>query len=434
MEKNLTPKKIVEELDKYIISQEEAKKSVAISLRNRHRRKMIEDCEMRMEITPKNIILIGSTGVGKTEIARRLAKIVDAPFIKVEATKYTEVGYVGKDVESIIKDFANITFKNLKDKKIESLKENYYEATIEELAKIHRPYDVLNDEMKKNIIHEIKSGDLDDVEIELEILKHKTTHGDMSLMNNDDVKSIISNIVGDIKGEKKLVKFKIKSAIQYLLNEKINSELDEEELFYATVEKVQEDGIVFIDEIDKIVEKEGSERGEISRQGVQRDLLPIIEGCTVITKYGAVKTDHILFIGAGSFSQSNPSDMMPELQGRFPVKVKLENLMKKDFIRILTEVKYNILDQYKALLEKDMVELIFTKTGIEAIAGLAVTMNEKVENLGARRLSAILESLLQDIMFNAPYEETKKITIDKKFIFKIFQEEYKEEDLDKYIL
>ncbi|MGL4534293.1 MAG: AAA family ATPase, partial [Fusobacteriaceae bacterium] len=247
-------------------------------------------------------------------------------------------------------------------------------------------------------------------------------------------KSIISNIVGDIKGEKKPVKFKIKSAIQYLLNEKINSELDEEELFYATVEKVQEDGIVFIDEIDKIVEKEGSERGEISRQGVQRDLLPIIEGCTVITKYGAVKTDHILFIGAGSFSQSNPSDMMPELQGRFPVKVKLENLMKKDFIRILTEVKYNILDQYKALLEKDMVELIFTKTGIEAIAGLAVTMNEKVENLGARRLSAILESLLQDIMFNAPYEETKKITIDKKFIFKIFQEEYKEEDLDKYIL
>ncbi|MGL4533972.1 MAG: AAA family ATPase, partial [Fusobacteriaceae bacterium] len=190
MEKNLTPKKIVEELDKYIISQEEAKKSVAISLRNRHRRKMIEDCEMRMEITPKNIILIGSTGVGKTEIARRLAKIVDAPFIKVEATKYTEVGYVGKDVESIIKDLANITFKNLKDKKIESLKENYYEATIEELAKIHRPYDVLNDEMKKNIIHEIKSGDLDDVEIELEILKHKTTHGDMSLMNNDDVKSI----------------------------------------------------------------------------------------------------------------------------------------------------------------------------------------------------------------------------------------------------
>ncbi|MGL5056067.1 MAG: AAA family ATPase, partial [Fusobacteriaceae bacterium] len=291
-----------------------------------------------------------------------------------------------------------------------------------------------NDEMKKKIIHEIKSGDLDDVEIELEILKHKTTHGDMSLMNNEDVKSIISNIVGDIKGEKKPVKFKIKSAIQYLLNEKINSELDEEELFYATVEKVQEDGIVFIDEIDKIVEREGSERGEISRQGVQRDLLPIIEGCTVMTKYGAVKTDHILFIGAGSFSQSSPSDIMPELQGRFPVKVKLKNLTKKDFIRILTEVKYNILDQYKALLEKDMVELIFTKTGIDGIAGLAVTMNEKVENLGARRLSAILESLLQDIMFNAPYEETKKITIDKKFIFKIFQEEYKEEDLDKYIL
>lgn len=441
MEKNLTPIKIVEELDKYIISQEEAKKSVAISLRNRYRRKMIEDKELRMEITPKNIILIGSTGVGKTEIARRLAKITDAPFIKVEATKYTEVGYVGKDVESIIKDLANITFKDLKDRKLESLKEGYYEEVIEEIGKIYRPYDVLNDEIKASIISQIKSGDLDEVEIELP--KHRKNSHEMSVIevggseedeNSDHVKSIISNIIGDIKGEKKTIKLKIKSAIEYLLNEKVNSELDEEEIFYETVKKVQEDGIVFIDEIDKIVEREGSERGEVSRQGVQRDLLPIIEGCSVMTKYGVVRTDHILFIGAGSFSQSSPSDIMPELQGRFPVRVKLKNLEKKDFIRILTEVKFNMLEQYKALLEKDMVDLVFTKTGVDSIAGLAVTMNEKIENLGARRLHGILETLLQEIMFSAPYEERKKISIDKRFIFKIFQEEYKEEDLDKYIL
>ena len=441
MEKNLTPIKIVEELDKYIISQEEAKKSVAISLRNRHRRKKIEDGEMRAEITPKNIILIGSTGVGKTEIARRLAKIADAPFIKVEATKYTEVGYVGKDVESIIKDLANLTFKNLKDRKLESLKKDYYEEVVEQIGKIYKPYDSLNDEAKANIVSQIKSGDLD--EIEIEFLKHRVTNSQMPSIEvgdseengkNEHIKSVISNMIGDIKGEKKTIKLKIKSAIQYLLNEKVNSELDEEQIFYETVIKVQEDGIVFIDEIDKIVEREGNERGGISRQGVQRDLLPIIEGCTVMTKYGAVKTDHILFIGAGSFSQCSPSDIMPELQGRFPVKVKLKNLEKKDFIKILTEVNYNLLEQYKALLEKDMVELVFTKTGIDSIAGLAVTMNEKVENLGARRLHIILESLLQDIMFNAPYEERKKITIDKRFIFKIFQEEYREEDLDKCIL
>lgn len=330
MRENLTPKKIVEELDRYIVSQDEAKKSVAISLRNRYRRKSIGDDELRKEITPKNIILIGNTGVGKTEIARRLAKIAQAPFIKVEATKYTEIGYAGNDVESIIKDLANIAYKQIREE-----------------------------------------------------------------------------------------------AEQELSKEDIDSEV---------IDRVQEDGIVFIDEIDKIVERENDSRGEIIAQGLQRDILPIVEGCTVITKFGPIKTDHILFIAAGAFSQSSPSDIMPELQGRFPVKVKLENLEREDFIKILTQVKYNLLEQYVTMLLQDSVELKFQKSGIEEIAELAIRFNDKVENIGARRLHMILETLLRQVMFEAPYETVKKISIDRKYVAKIFKDEYEEENLDKYIL
>lgn len=442
MREDLTPKKIVEELDKYIISQDEAKKSVAISLRNRYRRKTIEDKELRREITPKNIILIGNTGVGKTEIARRLAKIAQAPFIKVEATKYTEIGYVGNDVESIIKDLANIAYKQIKEEKREELRDQKYSIALEKVAKIFKPYDTLNDLEKDKLIKEIEAGIHDSEEIE--IPKSDKDNGNPHVIEviggngPEDVENILSNIVGSMKNltdsREKSIKMKISSAIPHILNEEIEQSISEEDLISEVIDRVQEDGIVFIDEIDKIVEREESSRGEVSRQGVQRDILPIVEGCTVMTKFGPIKTEHILFIAAGAFSQSSPSDIMPELQGRFPVKVKLENLQKEDFIRILTEVKYNLLEQYKSMLAQDMVELKFQKSGIEEIAELAIRFNDKVENIGARRLHMILETLLRQVMFEAPYEVIKKVAIDRKYVTKIFKDEYEEENLDKYIL
>ncbi|MGL5963623.1 MAG: ATP-dependent protease ATPase subunit HslU, partial [Fusobacteriaceae bacterium] len=370
MEKDLTPKKIVEELNKYIISQDEAKKSVAISLRNRYRRKSIEDEELRKEITPKNIILIGNTGVGKTEIARRLAKIAKAPFIKVEATKYTEIGYVGNDVESIIKDLANIAYKQVKEEKTENLRAEKYSVALEKLAKIYRPYDIINDGEKEKIIREIEDGIHDNEELEIPKSErdNKNSHLIEVIGRNEpaEVENILNNMMGSIKNignkDEKTVKMKISSALTYILNEEIEQAIAEEDFINEVVERVQENGIVFIDEIDKIVEREDSSRGEASRQGVQRDILPIIEGCTVTTKFGPVKTDHILFIAAGAFSHSSPSDIMPELQGRFPVKVKLQNLEKEDFIKILTQVKYNLLEQYVTMLIQDNVQLKFQKS------------------------------------------------------------------------
>ncbi|MGL4402861.1 MAG: ATP-dependent protease ATPase subunit HslU [Fusobacteriaceae bacterium] len=442
MKDDLTPKKIVEELDRYIISQDEAKKSVAISLRNRHRRKNIEDNELRNEITPKNIILMGNTGVGKTEIARRLAKIAHAPFIKVEATKYTEIGYVGNDVESIIKDLANIAHKQVREERIEVLREEKYPVALEKVAKIYKPYDTLNDIEKEKVMKEIEAGIHDHEEIEISRTeKDKGKPNVIEVIGGnepEDVENILSNIMGSMKNlgdkEEKTVKMKIATALTHILNKEIEETIAEEDIISEVVKRVQEDGIVFIDEIDKIVEREDSSRGEVSRQGVQRDILPIVEGCTVTTKFGPIKTDHILFIAAGAFSQSSPSDIMPELQGRFPVKVKLENLQREDFVKILTQVKYNLLEQYETLLIQDNVQLKFQKSGIDEIAELAIRFNDKVENIGARRLHMILETLLRQVMFEAPYEMMKKIIIDRKYVAKIFKDEYEEENLDKYIL
>lgn len=439
MEKNLTPAKIVKELDRYIISQDEAKKSVAISLRNRYRRKNIEDSELRGEITPKNIILIGSTGVGKTEIARRLAKIADAPFIKVEATKYTEVGYVGSDVESIIKDLANIAYKQLREERFEKLRVELYPVVVEKVAKLFKPYDTLNDVEKERIIQEIMEGIHDDEEIELSKTEKENSGSPIiEIIDGTDpssMENILSNILNSNKGfGSREIRMKIGAAIPHLLNEELESAVSFEDLVPEVVKRVQEDGIVFIDEIDKIVEREDSSRGEVSRQGVQRDILPIVEGCTVTTKFGPIKTDHILFIAAGAFSISSPSDIMPELQGRFPVKVKLNSLGREDFIKILTEVKFNLIEQYQAMLIQDKVDLKFTKSGIEEIAELAEKFNRKVEDIGARRLHMILEVLLREIMFEAPHERLKKVSIDKKYVVKVFKDEYEEEDLDRYIL
>ncbi|MGL4393447.1 MAG: ATP-dependent protease ATPase subunit HslU [Fusobacteriaceae bacterium] len=453
MRKDLTAKKIVEELDKYIVSQDEAKKSVAISLRNRYRRKLVQEDELRKEITPKNIILIGSTGVGKTEIARRIAKIVDAPFIKVEATKYTEVGYVGKDVESIIRDLVSIAYKKIEAQMLSETKTEVQEIAIEKVALIiksenknqNKNLDKNSAKNKKNlkptaeelkkIIEEIKSGKFDDKIVDiseeenLSEMENNFYGGDIGDM--EDFNDVFLGIIGR-NNDKKI---SVKDAIEKIKIQEARILLNRSNIKDLAIKKVEEDGIVFLDEIDKITEGDSGGRSEsVSRQGVQRDILPIVEGCIVQTKYGDVNTDHILFIAAGAFSQSSPSDIMPELQGRFPVSVRLENLTKEDLIRILSEVKFNMLKQYQALLEEDEVTLKFTKDGIEMIADMAVKLNSKVENIGARRLHTVLETVLRDIMYEAPYKNKKEITINKDYVIKTYKGEIFEEDLNKYIL
>lgn len=438
IDKCLTGKKILEELDKYIISQDEAKRNVAISLRNRDRRKMIADENLRREITPKNIILVGSTGSGKTEIARRLAKIANAPFIKVEATKYTEVGYIGKDVESMIKDLLAVTITKMKEEKYKELEGFVYEIVIEKIAKIINPLDKIVDEEWERAKQRVRDGECDKFEIEIEVSKKES---DMPLVevvaggNEDDpnIDNFLEHVVG-LTGKSKKITTTVKKAISILLEEELEKNLDLDTLIEEAIENVENNGIIFIDEIDKIVEAEGSGKGDVSRQGVQRDILPIIEGTTVMTKHGPVRTEHILFIAAGAFCQSSPEDLMPELQGRFPIKVKLKKLEKEDFVKILTYVEYNLLEQYKAMLEIDDVILNFTKSGIDKIAEIAANMNDKIENLGARRLATVIEEVLRDIMFEAPYGEKKRITIDGKFVKKIFKDEIEEENLDKFIL
>ena len=441
IDNKLVPKKIVEELDKYIVSQDEAKKNVAISLRNRYRRKEIENEILRKEITPKNIILMGSTGVGKTEIARRLAKITDSPFLKVEATKYTEVGYVGKDAESIIKDLVAVTITKLKKEKIESLRKEYYMNAVENVAKKLNNLDTLNDEFKNELVNHILEEKYDNEIIEVE--KPKSSNMGSPIVevvgagDEREIGSVLENIMSSFEGgvkRPKKIKMNVKDAIEFMLNKEINENIDMDEIIPQALRMAEEDGIIFIDEIDKIAERENSGRSEVSRQGVQRDILPIVEGTTVMTNYGPVKTDHILFIAAGAFSESDFSDLMPELQGRFPIVVEMKDLTKEDFIKILTEVEFNIIEQYKTLLKADGVEISFSKGAVEKIAETALKLNNNVENIGARRLAAIVELVLREIMFEAPYDEPKKINIDKKYVEKVFKSQFEEENLDEYIL
>lgn len=429
-----TPKKIVEELDKYIISQDEAKKSVAISLRNRHRRKLVENEELQKEISPKNIILVGPTGVGKTEIARRIAKVNNSPFIKIEATKFTEVGYVGKDVESMIKDLVNSTFNMIKNEKYEELKSSMLPIVKEKV--LNKIFENPSEQEKKDL----DSGKYDDYEVDIEKKSAKQEGPVIEVFGapmgeGEGINDIIDNLMKDLGGKKsKIVKMKVPDAIDYLLKEEIDSTLDMDNVSSEVIKRVEEDGIIFIDEIDKIADKGNNNRGDVSRQGVQRDILPIVEGTTVMTKYGACKTDHILFIAAGAFTMSSPSDLMPELQGRFPVRVKLKSLVKEDFIKILTKVENNLLNQYIALLKVDNVDLAFTKGGIEQIAEVAIKLNNTVENIGARRLHSVLEKLLEKFMFEAPYEERKTVKIGKKEVDEVFQIKEKSENLNDYIL
>ncbi len=433
---NMTPKQIVEELDKYIIGQDEAKKAVAIALRNRYRRSQLTKAEME-EITPKNIIMKGPTGVGKTEIARRLAKLVGAPFIKVEATKYTEVGYVGRDVESMIRDLAECSVRLVKEERFKKVTEKAGAAVDEKLVKIlavarradkGETPDVI---FEQNLAEGLKKGYYDNEVIEIDVADNPKP---MELVPGGAEISI-GSIFGDFMPKKrKRRKLNVKEARELLLAEEADKLIDNDSVNEEAIRRAEQEGIIFIDEIDKIAAKGASSGGQdVSREGVQRDILPIVEGSTVMTKYGAIKTDYILFIAAGAFHVSKVSDLIPELQGRFPIMVELSSLTKKDFVDILTTPRNAITLQYATLLKVDGVDLKFTEDAISAIAGIAEEMNATSEDIGARRLHTVMENLLEDVSFNAD-GEAKEVVIDRAFIEDKLGKEMKSKDLKKYIL
>lgn len=433
---NMTPKQIVEELDKYIIGQDEAKKAVAIALRNRYRRSQLTKAEME-EITPKNIIMKGPTGVGKTEIARRLAKLVGAPFIKVEATKYTEVGYVGRDVESMIRDLAECSVRLVKEERFKKVTEKAGAAVDEKLVKIlavarradkGETPDVI---FEQNLAEGLKKGYYDNEVIEIDVADNPKP---MELVPGGAEISI-GSIFGDFMPKKrKRRKLTVKEARELLLAEEADKLIDNDSVNEEAIRRAEQEGIIFIDEIDKIAAKGTSSGGQdVSREGVQRDILPIVEGSTVMTKYGAIKTDYILFIAAGAFHVSKVSDLIPELQGRFPIMVELSSLTKKDFVDILTTPRNAITLQYATLLKVDGVDLKFTEDAISAIAGIAEEMNATSEDIGARRLHTVMENLLEDESFNAD-GEAKEVVIDRAFIEDKLGKEMKSKDLKKYIL
>lgn len=440
----MTPPQIVAELDKFIVGQEKAKKAVSIALRNRWRRMQLNN-ELRQEITPKNILMIGPTGVGKTEIARRLAKLANSPFIKVEATKFTEVGYVGKEVDSIIRDLTDAAIKMVRIKNIEKNKSRVEEIVEERILDILVPRPKNNwteNEKNESLLNtlqifrkKLREGVLDDKEIEINLLA--TTMGveimappGMEELTNQ-LQSLFQNLSGHKKNTRRL---KIKDAILLLKEEEAAKLVNPEDIKKEAINAVEQNGIVFIDEIDKICRRSDVSGPDVSREGVQRDLLPLIEGCTVSTKYGMVKTDHILFITSGAFQTSTPSDLIPELQGRLPIKVELKALTIDDFEKILTEPTASITTQYKALMETEKVYINFTKEGIRNIAEAAWKVNESMENIGARRLHTILEKLMEEISFNASNNSGNTIEIDAKYVSKHLDQLISNEDLSRFIL
>mgnify|MGYP004681902051 CR=1 FL=1 len=434
---NLSPKQIVEELDKYIIGQDEAKRAVAIALRNRYRRSRLSAAE-REEITPKNIIMKGPTGVGKTEIARRLARLVGAPFIKVEATKYTEVGYVGRDVESMVRDLAECAVRLVKEERFQKVNEKAANAVNARLVKIiaearktekgETPTEIF----ENNILEGLKKGYYDNETVEIDVID---TPKPMELVPGGAEISI-GNIFGEMFPKKrKKRRLTVKEARAIWMDEEADKLIDKDSVNEEAVRRAEQEGIIFIDEIDKIAAKGTSSGGQdVSREGVQRDILPIVEGSTVMTKYGAIKTDYILFIAAGAFHVSKVSDLIPELQGRFPILVELKSLTKDDFIKILTTPRNAITVQYATLLKVDGVDLKFTDSAIEEIATVAEDMNATSEDIGARRLHTVVENLLDDVSFEADGIGEKEVVIDKDFVVKKLGEDKKTKDLKKYIL
>ncbi|MBR4860991.1 MAG: ATP-dependent protease ATPase subunit HslU [Firmicutes bacterium] len=477
---SMTPKEIVAELDKYIIGQNEAKKSVAVALRNRYRRSLLSE-EMREEITPKNILMMGPTGCGKTEIARRLAKLMDAPFVKVEATKFTEVGYVGRDVDSMVRDLVEASMRVTKQAKLEakyeiadkiveeriveaiipgknkkkpagasknpfdfimngggytSQKQQYLESQAAKEAAAGPSHEDMEVEMaREQVRQQLRQGLLEEQYIEIEVVA--APKGNQLDMSNEGMSIAIGNIFGDMMPEKtKKKNVKVKEARKILREQEAQKLIDMDTVTDEAIENAEQNGIIFIDEIDKIASGNGrmTSGADVSREGVQRDILPIVEGSVINTKYGPVKTDHILFIGAGAFHVAKPTDLIPELQGRFPIRVELESLTKEDFVQILTTPENALIKQHKALLETEGCEVEFTEGAIDQIAALSFKMNDQTENIGARRLHTVMEKLLEEISFNIADMGEEKITIDEEYVRERFKETIEEEDLDRYIL
>ncbi len=434
---SLTPKEIVTELDKYIIGQDEAKKAVAIALRNRYRRSQLPK-EIRDEITPKNIIMKGPTGVGKTEIARRLAKLVKAPFVKIEATKYTEVGYVGRDVESMVRDLVSVSVRMVKDEKMHEVEQKAKKVVDEKLVKVIAETLVKTNPQENLTVAEIeenyKQGKYENLTIEVEVSEKSASFDMMNGMGMGEIS--IGAVFGDIfPNKKKKKKMTVLHARENLMEEESEKLIDNDNVNSEAIRRAEEEGIIFIDEMDKVVGKSSQSGPDVSREGVQRDILPIVEGSTVATKYGNVKTDFILFIAAGAFHVSKIEDMIPELQGRFPIRVDLDNLTKQDFVKILSTPKNAITLQYASLLKVDNIDLKFTDDALDEIATIAEQQNESSENIGARRLHTIMEKLLEDVSFNASGEyPLSEVVIDRPYVIKVFGETVKQRDLKKYIL
>jgi ATP-dependent HslUV protease ATP-binding subunit HslU len=434
----LTPREIVRELDKYVISQADAKRAVAIALRNRIRRQKL-DPEMAEEVMPKNILMIGPTGVGKTELARRLAKLANSPFLKVEASKFTEVGYVGRDVESMIRDLVEISIDMVREERlaeVEDRAERNAEERLLDLLMPAQPEESESAERTREKLRErLRAGKLDDRMVEIDVRERGPSFEVTTASGIEEMDINLKDMLpGLFAGRSRKRKMRVGEAVDYLVQEEEQKLVDMDQVTRIAIERVERSGIIFLDEVDKIAGREGGHGPDVSREGVQRDILPIVEGTTVNTRYGFVRTDHILFIAAGAFHVSKPSDLIPELQGRFPIRVELKSLTEADFIRILKEPKNALIKQYQALLDTEGIKLSFTEDALEEISAFAARVNETTENIGARRLHTILEKLLEDVSFDGPDLKKKTVKVDVAYVRKQLADIVKDQDLSRYIL